>query len=52
MAYELLGRLVWFGAKLYVRRRYNDTPKKVAAGVAVAGIVGALLAAQRRQAAG
>jgi hypothetical protein len=50
MAYELLGRLVWFGAKFYVRRRFNHTPKKVIAGVLVAGAVGVLIAGQRRHA--
>jgi hypothetical protein len=49
MAYELLGRLVWFGARLYVRQRLGHTPKKVTAGVLVAGAVGALIAALRRQ---
>jgi hypothetical protein len=52
MAYELLGRLVWFAAKLYARRQIDNTPKKVAAALVVAGVVAALLAAQRRHADG
>jgi hypothetical protein len=55
MAFELLGRLVWFGAKWYLRRRMGagrrmgGGPKKVTAGLVVAGAVGALVLAGRRQ---
>jgi hypothetical protein len=49
MAFELLGRLVWFAARWYLRRRYVAAPKKVTSGLVVAGAVGALVLAGRRQ---
>lgn len=49
MAYELLGRLVWWGARRYLRKRFGDTPQKVAAGLIAAGVVGALVAAGGRR---
>jgi hypothetical protein len=44
MFYNLLGRIVWHGAKLFLRRKYGPTyvPKPVLAGGAVA--LGAALA--------
>ena len=46
--YQLLGFGVWNGANWYVRRRYCDTPRKLAVGGVVALLLGALLFAQRR----
>jgi hypothetical protein len=42
MFYSLLGRVVWFAAKLYLRRRYGraHVPKPLIAG----GVVAVLLA--------
>ena len=48
MAYKLLGMVVWNGAKWYLRRRYGNTPRKVAAGVVVAGALTAGVAAARQ----
>jgi hypothetical protein len=38
MFYSLLGRTVWFGLKLYLRRRYGTAhvPKSLLAGATVA----------------
>jgi hypothetical protein len=38
MFYSLLGRVVWFGLKLFLRRKYGPTyvPKPALAGVAAA----------------
>ena len=38
MFYSLLGRMVWYGAKLFLRRKYGSTyvPKPVLAGGVVA----------------
>ncbi len=41
MGYKLLGFAVWKGAKWYLRRRYGDKPRKIAA----AGVVGVAIAA-------
>lgn len=48
MGYRVLGFVVWKGARFYLRRRFGDTPQKVAAGAAVAVAVGGLALAQRR----
>jgi hypothetical protein len=41
MGYKLLGFVVWQGAKLYLRRRYNGGARKVAiAALAGSAIVG------------
>ena len=48
--YQALGYAVWTGAKWYLRRRYGDKPRKVAAGGLVAVVVAALLFAGRRAA--
>jgi hypothetical protein len=48
MGYRILGFAVWKGAKLYLRRRYGDKPRKLAAGAVVLVAVGGLVVAQRR----
>ena len=42
MFYSLLGRTVWFGLKLFLRRKYGPTyvPKSLLAGATVAVAVG------------
>ena len=42
MFYSLLGRMVWFGLKLFLRRKYGQTyvPKSLLAGATVAAGVG------------
>jgi hypothetical protein len=53
MFYSLLGRTVWFGLKLFLRRKYGPTyvPKSLVAGgtvaVAIAVTVAILRAAAR-----
>jgi len=49
VAYELFGRLVVWGGKRYLRKRFGARPRQVAAGALVAGAVVALLAAGRRR---
>ena len=46
--YAALGYVVWHGGKWYVRRKYGDRPKQIAAALIVAGGVGAALVAQKR----
>lgn len=46
--YAALGWIVWHGGKIYVRRRYGNRPKQIAAGVILVGGIGAALAAQKR----
>ena len=50
MLYALLGRIVWFGAKTFLRRKYGSTylPKPLVAGALVAVMVGLLLLLGRR----
>ena len=51
MFYSLLGRIVWYGLKLFLRRKYGSTyvPKPVLAGGAVAlGAALALIALRAR----
>jgi hypothetical protein len=45
MFYSLLGRVVWFGMKLFLRRKYGPTylPKSLLAGGTVAIAVGVVL---------
>ena len=45
MFYSLLGRIVWYGLKLFLRRKYGSTyvPKPVLAGGAVALLAGIAL---------
>jgi hypothetical protein len=50
MGYRILGFVVWKGARLYLRRRYGDKPRKIAAGAIVAVAVGGIIVAQRRAA--
>jgi hypothetical protein len=42
MFYNLLGRTVWYGLKLFLRRKYGPTyvPKSLLAGATVAVAVG------------
>jgi hypothetical protein len=49
MFYSLLGRVVWFAAKRYLRRRYGRAhlPKPVLAGGALALVLAVGLATQR-----
>ena len=49
MFYSLLGRMVWYGAKLFLRRKYGRTyvPKSVLAGGTVAVAVAAAVAVLR-----
>lgn len=46
--YQVLGFVVWKGANLYLRRRYGGTPRKVALGVLVFGVLAALVFGGRR----
>jgi hypothetical protein len=48
VGYQVLGFVVWKGAKWYLRRRYGDTPRRVAAATAVVVVVLALLVGGRR----
>jgi hypothetical protein len=48
LGYQVLGFAVWKGAKWYLRRRYGDTPRKVAAATAVVILVLGLLLGGRR----
>ena len=49
MADKLLGIAVWYGAKLYARRRLRDARQKlVIAGLATV-VLAVVIAAQRRQ---
>jgi hypothetical protein len=49
MFYSLLGRVVWFGAKWYVRRRVGHLrpPRPVLAGGVLALVVAAVLISHR-----
>lgn len=49
MFYSLLGRAVWFGAKLFLRRKYGSTyvPKSLLAGGTVAIAVAVTVAIVR-----
>ena len=49
MFYNLLGRTVWFGLKLFLRRKYGPTyvPKSLVAGATVAVAVGVGVAVLR-----
>jgi hypothetical protein len=48
LGYQVLGFAVWKGAKWYLRRRYGDTPRRVAAATAVVVVVLGLLVGGRR----
>ncbi len=49
MFYSLLGRMVWFGIKFFLRRRYGPTyvPKPLLAGAVLALALGIALAVLR-----
>ena len=49
MFYSLLGRMVWYGIKLFLRRKYGPTyiPKSLLAGGTVAVAVAVLVAVLR-----
>ena len=53
MFYSLLGRVVWYGLKVFLRRRYGPTyvPRSLLAGATVAVAVAVTLAVVRRSAA-
>jgi hypothetical protein len=44
MFYSLLGRVVWFVARWYLRRRYGRVPKPLLAGGVLALLVAVALA--------
>ena len=48
LGYQVLGFAVWKGAKWYLRRRYGDTPRRVAAATAVVVVLLGLLLGGRR----
>ena len=48
MGYQVLGFVVWKGAKWYLRRRFGATPRRVAAATAVVIVVLGLLLGGRR----
>jgi hypothetical protein len=49
MFYSLLGRMVWYGLKLFLRRKYGPTyvPKSLLAGGTVAVAIAVTLAVLR-----
>jgi hypothetical protein len=49
MFYSLLGRVVWFVAKRYLRRRYGHVPKPVLAGGVLALALAIALVTQRHR---
>jgi len=50
IGYQLLGLLVWNGAKALLKQRYGEAPRKVALGGLVVAVVGAFVLAGRRAA--
>jgi hypothetical protein len=52
VGYQALGFAVWKGVKWYLRRRFGDAPRKVAAGGLVALVLAALVLGARRAANG
>jgi hypothetical protein len=48
LGYQVLGFAVWNGGKWYLRRRYGDTPRRVAAATAVVVVVLGLALGGRR----
>jgi hypothetical protein len=48
VGYQALGFAVWKGAKWYVRRRFGEKPRKVAAGGLLVLVLAALLLGARR----
>jgi hypothetical protein len=47
MFYSLLGRIVWFAAKRYMRRRYGQLRPPVLAGSVLALVLAAVVIGQR-----
>ena len=47
MGYKVLGFVVWQGAKLYLRRRYNGGGRKVAIAALAGGLIVGGLAVAR-----
>jgi hypothetical protein len=50
LGYQALGFAVWTGGRWYLRRRYGNAPRKVAAAGLVAVVLAALLLGGRRRA--
>jgi hypothetical protein len=48
--YTVLGFAVWQGGKLYLRRRYGDKPRNIAAAGLIVIALAVLIAAGRRTA--
>jgi len=48
VGYQALGFAVWKGARWYLHRRFGDTPRRLAVGGIVVGVVAALVLAGRR----
>jgi hypothetical protein len=46
--YQVLGFAVWKGGKWYLRRRYGDTPRRLALAVLLGMVLAALLMGGRR----
>lgn len=50
LGYQVLGFAVWNGAKLYLRRRYGDLPRRLAIGAILGSVLAVALLAQRKAA--
>jgi len=48
LGYQALGFAVWKGARWYLRRRYGEAPRRIAAATAVVLVLLALLLGGRR----
>ena len=48
LVYQLVGFVVWKGARAFLRQRYGSAPKKVAAGAVLVAVVAAVVLALRR----
>jgi hypothetical protein len=48
LGYQVLGFVVWKGAKWYLRRRYGEAPRRIAAATAVVLLLLALVFGGRR----
>ncbi|HEY2636684.1 MAG TPA: hypothetical protein VGI54_04790 [Solirubrobacteraceae bacterium] len=46
--YKALGFLVWHGARIYLKQRYGGGSKRLGIVLAVVGVVGVAVVAQRR----
>jgi hypothetical protein len=49
MKYKVTGFVVWQVARLFLKSRFGNAPKKVGAALGVAGGIGLALGAQRRR---